>query len=1315
MKKILHIFIFAIILTALLCVSVSAASNQKWKDESGRIWIFSTGTEKVGEETINVATITGAELKTSEGEVRTSELNIPSKVYTKIVNDKNEAEEIEYIVTKIGNRAFQCLTDGKGEDDFAGNTASGDAFLAKKYFGHVTIPDTVKEIGVRAFEYSAIYGTVVIPDSVTTIGERAFAGCVGLDTVICHSQNIKEGIPNKCFYGCKALVEFKSFGKITTYGQSAFESCEALLYFNHAYHAPALDENSNPVMEEKVESLFKYATSIGKSAFAYTSISGELDLSSLESLGESAFYNCTFLTKVTLGKADFVRNAFGFKEGLVSSIKDFVILSEESNYCSENGIVFDKNKTTIYYYSPAKYEKEYVIPDSVTTIEDSAFWGCKATKIIFRTYEIKINETEAQTIEVKNNAFRYSAIETMYFPSTVSKVGENVITNCPNLLWVVFDTGVGDVKTNSVSVGTCPKMKMRAIVKNGKVTIGSGTAYIEKQDCITGYLFDSHFYGYLDTIPDDCTANRTYKCCLCDTPAEVKAPGHSGKILSVSTLTCTTDESYTVDCVACGQIQTIIITAHTGHTFSEPITKTGDKCTYTYKSCSTCKKVVIDSFVTTPYTSGDINNDGAVDATDVSLLTKLLAGYAVNTNWYSCDINADAKVTSADLILLKKFVESATPTIVPNNNTCSRHAHVNAITLQKESCVDSGCYVYFCTDCGDSILIDNASCEDCAEGILHQHIDFKGHFFTEKTIVAATCTSAGEVERTCSVCNHTEKAPSDPIPHQFSWWMLSDEEVDFQYGYCATCKVLGYEEVNRGALDDIVDSIPVNYELYCTATSRSALRPIVNNAKRALTQEQIDQCIQELRRVLPDIQYQVTDIPVVYLDPRGNLSKDTYRSANIIVAYKDDAGNLKHIADPNAEMRIRGNATAGVTQKQPYNIKFSKDVNLLNMGYGKKYCLLANALDTSTIRNAVALEFAQSLGLEYTSQYRFVEVYLDGDYKGCYTILTPIEIGEDRVDIDEEKDVIIHLSYSNGAEDAAFPSPIFGMRLMRLEKPSEYTPYTKSQMIRIMHQVDFAILSGDTDEMAKYMDMDSMLKYFVFHEYVKDMDMIWDSTRFYVEDGLLHGGPIWDLDISQGNVGDHRGKTKSSVTNDEHSGWHYWNQVEVYGDCLTQAQLDALGELSSAIGPWADAYWVNGYNRTTNTCCNTCNRGQRRWWYSYMIEYSEEFRVDVAEFIRDNDSKFKAIYQPITDPTTGDVSDCVIDRLAISGDAAEAINRNYTDPNAPFGAGHHPNSLTYTADNTLSEAVDYLRAWWKTRSEWLYKYYTESYLTEANN
>lgn len=106
-------------------------------------------------------------------------------------------------VTEIGTRAFaNChkLTD-------------------------ITIPDSVTSIGERAFLWCFSLSTVTIPNSVTTIGKRAFSGC-GVQTVI-----ISDGVTSigeEAFLDCESLEEIVIGNSVKSIGSEAFCSCEML-------------------------------------------------------------------------------------------------------------------------------------------------------------------------------------------------------------------------------------------------------------------------------------------------------------------------------------------------------------------------------------------------------------------------------------------------------------------------------------------------------------------------------------------------------------------------------------------------------------------------------------------------------------------------------------------------------------------------------------------------------------------------------------------------------------------------------------------------------------------------------------------------------------------------------------------------------------------------------------------------------------------------------------------------------------------------------------------------------------------------------
>ena len=149
--------------------------------------------------------------------------------------------------------------------------------------------------------------------------------------------------------------------------------------------------------------------------------------------------------------------------------------------------------------------------------------------------------------------------------------------------------------------------------------------------------------------------------------------------------------------------------------------------------------------------------------------------------------------------------------------------------------------------------------------------------------------------------------------------------------------------------------------------------------------------------------YQGSNLPQVHITVTSDvctgleLTKDVgYVSATIEIIDPNNESN--HLIDAGSQIKVRGNSTAG-GEKRPYNFKLSSKQNVLEMGKGKKWCLLANMFDKSLMRNKLAFGLAQAVGLAYTPDFRMVDVWMDGVYVGNYMLTEPVEVNSTRVDI----------------------------------------------------------------------------------------------------------------------------------------------------------------------------------------------------------------------------------------------------------------------------------------------------------------------------
>ena len=151
-------------------------------------------------------------------------------------------------------------------------------------------------------------------------------------------------------------------------------------------------------------------TSIGDRAFkGCTSLTSITIPNSVTYIGSGAFNNCTSLTSVTIPNSvtSIGWRAFHY----CTSLTKINIDSESNCYSSENGVLFNKDKTELIQYPIGKIETEYLIPNSVTSIGDIAFRGC-------------------------------TSLTSVTIPNSVTSIGSTAFANCTSLTSITIPNSI---------------------------------------------------------------------------------------------------------------------------------------------------------------------------------------------------------------------------------------------------------------------------------------------------------------------------------------------------------------------------------------------------------------------------------------------------------------------------------------------------------------------------------------------------------------------------------------------------------------------------------------------------------------------------------------------------------------------------------------------------------------------------------------------------------------------------------------------------------------------------------------------------------
>lgn len=324
------------------------------------------------------------------------------------------------------------------------------------------------------------------------------------------------------------------------------------------------------------------------------------------------------------------------------------------------------------------------------------------------------------------------------------------------------------------------------------------------------------------------------------------------------------------------------------------------------------------------------------------------------------------------------------------------------------------------------------------------------------------------------------------------------------------------------------------------------------------------------------------NVPSVFIDTESgtsdhiNSDKNIKEAGTVTVLEADGRISLRH---PLAYIKGRGNTSFSEFEKKPYQIKLTKSVPFLGMDSGKKWVLISNSPDPSLLRNALARNLAEHLGLAQSDAGTFIDLYLNGEYCGNYYVVEKIEIKENRLAISNlEKET----EYLNKGEDfSSFetawgdttkakhipnnPKDItggylierdFDNRFLKEVETNESYFITKEKECFIVRSPEFAsedqvayinnyvqcvenaILSADGIDQStgksyqEMIDVDSFVRKYLLEEVTANYDGGVASSYFYKDsdliDGKLYAGPIWDYDVSFGNSPNYLGYIPTS-------------------------------------------------------------------------------------------------------------------------------------------------------------------------------------------
>ena len=371
-------------------------------------------------------------------------------------------------------------------------------------------------------------------------------------------------------------------------------------------------------------------------------------------------------------------------------------------------------------------------------------------------------------------------------------------------------------------------------------------------------------------------------------------------------------------------------------------------------------------------------------------------------------------------------------------------------------------------------------------------------------------------------------------------------------------------------------------------------------------------------------------LATMYIDTAsGNMEyvhQDRENKESGKVALYDADGKV----DCRSELKFikgRGNST-WKSDKKPYNIKLNREANLLGMGTAETWVLLAQTSDQTYAKSKMIYDFADRVGISYSPDCDWVDLYLNGEYAGVYLLCEHVEIHPERVDIDAEGSFLVTLEGENRLKERGYP---YTAAKDSLALRIRYADMSVENVESIWVSARNAILAEDGidpvsgSHWSELIDIDSWALRYLLDEVFLNYDGGYISQNFFytaLEDNpRIYAGPVWDMDLTFSSEQDwwmwqtktpyciHAGRPKMFLRDDTPLFYSLLQKEEFHQRVLEFYQNEFLPELAELLTKEMEEY--------PNHLLQAAKLDTLRW---YCVDFEEWMRYQDEAYLMEMES-----------------------------------------------------------------------------------------------
>ena len=389
-------------------------------------------------------------------------------------------------LTSIGARAFANCSNMTSIVVPASIKTVGNEAFANSRFNTITLSDGITAIGDYAFSGNTSLSTVNLPSTLTSIGDYAFYGCISITSIDLSDYTLTK-LGKYAFYECSSLGSATLPTSITAIPEGLFALCYNFSGISNFADLNLVSIGASAFSECNMYNLaltFKSGLkTIGKNAFKSTYISYVSIPTTVTSIGENSFANCSYLKEAVMpfvgATADYTGKGYSYVFGSSTALNTISVTASKtvtsntfsgaSNSLASVNLgdgITSIGKDTFYGFSsltnvslPSTLETigtkafynctslaSIIIPVGVTTIADETFRGCSSLS--------SVNFNTMRVSKIGKYAFSGTKLSSLAFNSYLKTIDQYAFYNCSYLTSVTLTDALTSVAKNAFGTGS---------------------------------------------------------------------------------------------------------------------------------------------------------------------------------------------------------------------------------------------------------------------------------------------------------------------------------------------------------------------------------------------------------------------------------------------------------------------------------------------------------------------------------------------------------------------------------------------------------------------------------------------------------------------------------------------------------------------------------------------------------------------------------------------------------------------------------------------------------------------------------------------